>query len=439
METVMEMARAAMSSGGLDRLATLTHEPRDKTKRGFEEALPVSIMGLADKAAHGDGAQELLRNLKTGNYPQLDARDIAHTTGDPVTTERLVHQAEGASSQLFGSRTGGIVDRLATDSGVSKGTAAKLLGIATSMVMGIVGKTVVSRNLDAAGLSRYLGEQKRSASVFVPGGVARQVEPAVKEVPVARRTSERVVERPAEVHERAGFARYLPWILGALALLGLFLWVSARRDRQVDEAARARPVATAPQPEPVRAPPPATPEPVRAPPPATPEPARPATAPVVAPAATGEPSEVAGPRAAPEPAPAAAVSVVSVSELGGFLASDAAVPRRFVMDGVTFRQGSDTITQSSSAVLDTIAATLDDHPTARVQIEGHADATGSPELNQALSADRALAAKEYLVEQGVSANRIETSGLGSTRPITSGESASGQAENRRLDLVVLER
>jgi OOP family OmpA-OmpF porin len=67
-----------------------------------------------------------------------------------------------------------------------------------------------------------------------------------------------------------------------------------------------------------------------------------------------------------------------------------------------------------------------------VRIEGHADASGTPEFNQQLSLKRAEAVKDYLVSKGADAQMLETIGRGAEDPKVASDPLS--AENRRVEI-----
>ena len=77
-----------------------------------------------------------------------------------------------------------------------------------------------------------------------------------------------------------------------------------------------------------------------------------------------------------------------------------------------------------------------------VRIEGHTDAKGSEEYNQALSERRAAAVKQWLVEHGVPAEAIRTQGMGETQPVApnthpdGSDDPEGRAKNRRVVIVI---
>jgi outer membrane protein OmpA-like peptidoglycan-associated protein len=71
-----------------------------------------------------------------------------------------------------------------------------------------------------------------------------------------------------------------------------------------------------------------------------------------------------------------------------------------------------------------------------VEIEGHTDSTGSDELNQKLSTERAAAVQTYLLNQGVAETAVSARGLGKDSPIASNDTAAGRRQNRRVEIVV---
>ncbi|MGB6930607.1 MAG: OmpA family protein, partial [Syntrophobacteria bacterium] len=72
-----------------------------------------------------------------------------------------------------------------------------------------------------------------------------------------------------------------------------------------------------------------------------------------------------------------------------------------------------------------------------VVIEGHTDSTGSPELNEHLSQQRADSVRDYLIANGISSeDKIVAIGYGSKRPLASNETEMGRAINRRIDVVI---
>ncbi|HEY1305692.1 MAG TPA: OmpA family protein [Vicinamibacterales bacterium] len=76
------------------------------------------------------------------------------------------------------------------------------------------------------------------------------------------------------------------------------------------------------------------------------------------------------------------------------------------------------------------------HPGLLVQAEGFTDSTGTDEINERLSKQRANAVGEYLVSQGLASDRVTTQGFGASSPVASNDTREGRQQNRRVELVV---
>jgi outer membrane protein OmpA-like peptidoglycan-associated protein len=105
---------------------------------------------------------------------------------------------------------------------------------------------------------------------------------------------------------------------------------------------------------------------------------------------------------------------------------------------IRFETGRDVLKEESLAILDETRAFLVAHPEiTRVMIQGHTDDRGDAGVNQSLSERRARAVLQWLVEHGIESSRLESQGLGSSRPRADNDSAEGRQANRRIELHVL--
>jgi OmpA-OmpF porin, OOP family len=74
-----------------------------------------------------------------------------------------------------------------------------------------------------------------------------------------------------------------------------------------------------------------------------------------------------------------------------------------------------------------------------IHVEGHTDNVGTAEYNLDLSLRRATAVRDFLVSQGVAAERLTVEGLGFARPVAENDTEAGRQKNRRVDLVINEK
>ena len=99
-----------------------------------------------------------------------------------------------------------------------------------------------------------------------------------------------------------------------------------------------------------------------------------------------------------------------------------------------FEFNSDKIAEDNYAGLNVVADFLKETPNVTVKVEGHTDNIGSQEYNQKLSERRAKSVANYLIEKGVSSDRVTTEGFGFSKPVASNKTAEGRAKNRRTEM-----
>jgi OOP family OmpA-OmpF porin len=104
---------------------------------------------------------------------------------------------------------------------------------------------------------------------------------------------------------------------------------------------------------------------------------------------------------------------------------------------VLFDSGKSSFKKQTYPVLVSITSILKEYPYSRFLIEGHTDSDGSNEMNYTLSQDRAHAVENYLIENGIKADRLEHEGYGETKPIDTNNTAKGKAHNRRVEISLI--
>jgi outer membrane protein OmpA-like peptidoglycan-associated protein len=106
------------------------------------------------------------------------------------------------------------------------------------------------------------------------------------------------------------------------------------------------------------------------------------------------------------------------------------------MSDVLFDTGKYTLKPSTQISLAKVAGILQSYPGLKVQVEGYTDSVGSDDYNQKLSENRAAAVKDFLASQGVSQTSMTSAGFGKNSPVADNTTASGRAQNRRVNMVV---
>ena len=104
---------------------------------------------------------------------------------------------------------------------------------------------------------------------------------------------------------------------------------------------------------------------------------------------------------------------------------------------ILFDYGSSVLRSDAYKVLDIIIKIMEKNPSLKIELAGNSDNMGTTKGNQKQSLERAESATGYLTGKGISKNRIETKGYGSTKPIADNKTDYGRQLNRRVDVVIV--
>ena len=105
-------------------------------------------------------------------------------------------------------------------------------------------------------------------------------------------------------------------------------------------------------------------------------------------------------------------------------------------NGILFAINSSQLNASSKADLNKLAQNLVQNPETNVQVFGYTDNTGSQQLNERLSLQRAESVVNYLVSDGVRSSRVSAKGFGWNDPVASNATPEGRAQNRRVEIYI---
>lgn len=481
---LLQDAGAFLGPDTFGRLGDAIGETPENARRAATASLPALLGGVSELGRHEPG--RVMGLIRSNHYDD----DASMSRVDAMLHDRpdgaLANEGHGILQSLFGGRLTRVIDGLSATTGMGRSQIAGLLAMLAPVALGVIGKRVHDERLDTNGLATLLDEQRASLRRLVPDGVASALGLGAVGTAAAattgrvgtgasgvasdlrglvRRESDRTREAVrVDRRERRGSPGWL-WALIALAalvLLGVFLYraFAGRESREIDRPAIG---ATGESWKPGEAAGGAvagglagTRE--------TAESAARGVAPVAgSEAATRDPSDgrelaiapvagATGPDTSAMDTTATAEGVTGagmpervepaepgVEGLARALASDGVeLPARFLLDDLRFDVASSDI-RGEPRTIAVVSESLRAHPTARIRVEGHTDSTGDAERNRALSEQRAASVRDAIIASGIETNRIEVAGYGSERPVADEATEDGRAQNRRTEIVLIER
>ena len=110
---------------------------------------------------------------------------------------------------------------------------------------------------------------------------------------------------------------------------------------------------------------------------------------------------------------------------------------KLAFDNLQFKTSKAIILESSFESLEGLAQYLIDNPDFRITIAGHTDSQGKAQTNLILSKKRAEAVRDFLVQRGVSTERIIVQFFGEERPVDTNDTPEGRQNNRRVEMEII--
>ncbi|MBH8571005.1 OmpA family protein [Microvirga sp. STS02] len=451
-QNLLELVQNYFGGATVRQASTALGESESSISTALRSILPLALGGLFVRSQQPGGTAELfgLANQAHNNGilnnlgSLLGGTSSVHTTA-PATDGGLLNKGAELLRSVLGTHYTAAVEGVSQQAGVRESTTNSLLGMAVPVALGLLGKHTAENNLDANSFGSYLSSQRSSimgALGGLPGslgtmlsglglgsvaaGIGNTASAAANTFGNAGRSAVRDVESVASSPSR------WPLLLLALAVLaGLFYFMrSCNKTPETAEPATTTTTDTTMT---------AT----------TPTPAPAPTAP------TGRYDEASGnyiyDTGANTDVKLPDGTVLNVgsnsfeSRLFNFLndnsqtVSDDKTQGWMSLDRVYFNTGKSTLTSESQAQLKNVAAILKAFPNATLKFGGYTDNKGKAAVNMSLSADRANAARNAVVGNGIDGGRITAEGYGDAHPIASNDTPEGRAQNRRVDVRVTKK
>ena len=371
-ENLLDTTQSFLTPDFINKFSRALGQPAEKVQNGLRSVIPTFLMGLVNKGSSEEGAETIV------NLAQKDGVDSL-----PMETLNDTHylvKGEDALRGIFGSDLKSVASNLGNSTGLGSGHITKMMGMMAPILMGVLGRKIKNENLNANGMMKFLGEQRKVLTGFIPSGVTGM---SFKKPVTSYATTDGITPHYT--------SKSAPWVflaLLALVIMGFIWWWSGLSNKISNAPLRDASLVQNIE--------------------------RSISSTAVAPL------------------------ISDLGELNTFLSSgdEAELPKRFGFENLSFVSGTTSLNEGYQNEMDLITNSLNEYPSVTVRIIGYTDNSGDPAVNKLLSEARANAVKALLVEKGISPERIEVEGRGQEAPIASNMSEEGRALNRRIEFIV---
>lgn len=130
---------------------------------------------------------------------------------------------------------------------------------------------------------------------------------------------------------------------------------------------------------------------------------------------------------------------IATSQISETNFNNAKVGDKFLLNRIFFEFNSSELLGISYFELDNLFEILDKSTSIKIEIRGHTDNVGTETYNKKLSISRAESVYNYLLEKGISKNRMKYRGFGTTIPLADNTTEEGRRQNRRVEVLIMEK
>lgn len=394
---LLDIAKGHFTDIAIAKAASFLGENNQSIYKAISYILPSLIGGMANKSDNSDGVNELVQHLKTSSKMDTSI-SLNKLMGGGPESQNLMSAGSPIVNSIFDKKTGQITDWIAKNTGIKSTSTTSI----TNMVAPILLNLIAQRNgTGASSFVNLLNEQLpilrdenlpegllKAANLDLSAAITTQVEDIVE--------------------ERMDFSRFMPWVLGAIAILaGLYFLKTC--SFKLPEMPKAETVAETPVKK-----------------------ENPAASPTLS-------SDSIHRLTLPE-------GIIDIPK-GSFLDKlyteimdpKADLTKPLTLDSIYFGNASARLRPESKTQVDELVKIMKAFPNVDIKIEGHTDNFGIPDKNLRLSFIRAASVKRYLTLNAIDPIRITTEGLGDTKPIADNGTPEGMAKNRRIEVFITKK
>ena len=232
---ILGLIKDKLTDSSIEKVSNFLGEHPENISLALNNAVPTVLEGIIQNTTTEDGAGKVMDVLKDGGHTGEILDDLPGLLGSFDKTQLLITIGSNIFAHFLGNKSNGLIETIASLSNIRKTSASSLVGLATPLVLGAIGKVVAKEGLGVSGLMKLLNEQQESVLAALPPALVNKLN-AKSDEPIKKTMQEENKERKKERAKANANTTgnsalvWIPWVLLGLVLLAIlaYWWKSNR-------------------------------------------------------------------------------------------------------------------------------------------------------------------------------------------------------------------
>lgn len=235
---VLGLIKDKLTDSVIEKVSNFLGEHPENISLALDKAVPTVLGGIIQHTTTEDSAGKVMDVLKDGGHTGEILDDLPNLLGNFDKTQLLITIGTNIFNHFLGNKSNGIVETISSLSNIRKTSASSLVGLATPLVLGALGKVIAREGMGVSGLIKLLNEQRDAVLAALPPVLINKL--ITKDEPVNRKTAKEQVrekKKDQDVNKNpntsgGGPAVWIPWVLLALVLIAILFYVFKYKKQQ---------------------------------------------------------------------------------------------------------------------------------------------------------------------------------------------------------------
>lgn len=236
---ILGLIKDKLTDSVIEKVSNFLGEHPENISLALDKAIPTVLGGIIQNTTTEESAGKVMDVLKDGGHTGEILDDLPQLLSNFDKTQLLITIGTNIFNHFLGNKSNGLVETISSLSNIRKTSASSLVGLATPLVLGALGKVITKEGIGVSGLMKLLNDQRDTVLAALPPAVINKL--VMKEEPVSKKTAKEQAKEKKKEKEKdtnpnpntgGGAAVWIPWVLLALVLIAILFYVFKYKKEQ---------------------------------------------------------------------------------------------------------------------------------------------------------------------------------------------------------------